>query len=369
MSINNQTNTSLQGQSGSGSFAGTESPVFSQPSTVNNPDITANYSTSFPGNLFSLIQGASLTAAGFTSTILIGKWQGFGSEQFLEVLDLSGIQELDGGLGANDFPLLNNLMGDNLVNWDGDFPSAMGSTLASISFPALTNLTGSLPSTLTFASGTSVPLNGVISIGGSVSADFSNASSINLTGLQYLGGSWTSTPPPTATDFNLSAAITIAGSISFTANVALNNFITPSLVNLGSLSVTAAGVNSVDFSSLAIVSTDLIANFAVLGELDFPAIVAIGGAITLTAPNMTDFSLGSGLLEVGGDVTMTGMSLDQPTVDGILVSLAALDGTGGTTAYSSHTVNLSGGSSSAPSATGVAAKVTLVGRSCTVTTN
>ena len=149
----------------------------------------------------------------------------------------------------------------------------------------------------------------------------------------------------------------------------LNNFITPSLVNLGSLSVTAAGVNSVDFSSLATVSADLIANFAVLGELDLPAIVGIGGAITLTAPNMTDFSLGSGLLTIGGDVTMTGMSLDQPSVDGILVSLAALDGTGGTSVYSSHTIDLSGGSSATPSATGLTAKATLVARSCTVTTN
>jgi hypothetical protein len=66
---------------------------------------------------------------------------------------------------------------------------------------------------------------------------------------------------------------------------------------------------------------------------------------------------------------MTGMKLDQASVDGILVSLAALDGTNGTTAYSNKTVNLSGGTSSAPSATGLAAKATLVGRGCTVNTN
>jgi hypothetical protein len=66
---------------------------------------------------------------------------------------------------------------------------------------------------------------------------------------------------------------------------------------------------------------------------------------------------------------MTGMALNQTSVDGILVSLAALNGTGGTTAYSSHTVNLSGGTSSTPSSIGLTAKTTLVARGCTVTTN
>ena len=72
---------------------------------------------------------------------------------------------------------------------------------------------------------------------------------------------------------------------------------------------------------------------------------------------------------IGGNVTITGAALNQASVDGILVSLAALDGTNGTTAWSSKTVNLSGGTSSTPSATGIAATATLVGRGCTVTTN
>lgn len=95
----------------------------------------------------------------------------------------------------------------------------------------------------------------------------------------------------------------------------------------------------------------------------------IGGVISITAANLQNFSFNAGLLKVGGNVTMTGMKLTQSAVDGILVSLAALDGTGGTTSYNSFTVNLSGGTSSTPSATGLTAKATLVGRGCTVTTN
>jgi hypothetical protein len=66
---------------------------------------------------------------------------------------------------------------------------------------------------------------------------------------------------------------------------------------------------------------------------------------------------------------MSGMKLDQASVNGILVSLAALDGTNGTTAYSSKTINISGGTSASPNGAGSTAKTTLQARGCTVTTN
>jgi hypothetical protein len=73
----------------------------------------------------------------------------------------------------------------------------------------------------------------------------------------------------------------------------------------------------------------------------------------------------------GGNITITGAALNQASVDGILVALAYMDGTANAPypAYSSRTVNLSGGTSSTPSATGLAAKATLVARGCTVTHN
>jgi hypothetical protein len=65
---------------------------------------------------------------------------------------------------------------------------------------------------------------------------------------------------------------------------------------------------------------------------------------------------------------MTSCALNQASVDDLLVRLAALDGTGLTTAYSSKTVTILG-TSAAPSATGLAAKATLAARGCTVTHN
>jgi len=67
-------------------------------------------------------------------------------------------------------------------------------------------------------------------------------------------------------------------------------------------------------------------------------------------------------------VALTGVAFDQTSVDNLLVALAALDGTNGTILYENHTVTITG-TSSAPSATGLAAKTTLQNRGCTVTTN
>ncbi len=110
--------------------------------------------------------------------------------------------------------------------------------------------------------------------------------------------------------------------------------------------------------SLANVGTSVAMSAASLVTFSLPGLLNVGTTFQITAANMTTFSMNSGLLSIGGNFTMTGMKLNQASVDGILVRLAALDGTGGTTAYSSHTINLSGGTSSAPSATGLAAAVT-----------
>lgn len=117
------------------------------------------------------------------------------------------------------------------------------------------------------------------------------------------------------------------------------------------------------------VGTNVLISAASLTTLSLPSLLNVGTTFQIAAAAMTTFSMNAGLLSIGGNFTITGAALNQASVDGILVSLAALDGTGGTTAYSGFTVNLSGGTSSAPSATGIAAGVTLTGRGCTVTTN
>jgi hypothetical protein len=174
---------------------------------------------------------------------------------------------------------------------------------------------------------------------------------------------------PLLTSLNLSSFASCASSMTLTL-AALTTFSMPALSYVGANFIpTLAVATSVTLTSLATIIGAFTWSSALLTTLSLPALITVGTTFAITAANMTTFSMGSTLKTIGGNFTMTGMALNQASVDGILVSLAALDGTGGTTAYSSKTVNLSGGTSSAPSATGLTAKAVLQARSCTVTTN
>lgn len=101
-----------------------------------------------------------------------------------------------------------------------------------------------------------------------------------------------------------------------------------------------------------------------------PSIEFITGTITMpsTATSLTNFTFGSSLKWCNSNFVTTSNVLNQASVDNILISLAALDGSGSTIAYSGRTVTITGGAAT-PSAAGLAAKATLVARGCTVTTN
>jgi hypothetical protein len=98
------------------------------------------------------------------------------------------------------------------------------------------------------------------------------------------------------------------------------------------------------------------------------------GPITCNSSNgaisTVNFPPAGTLLQVGGNVHFGSQALNEASVDAILVSLASLDGTNGTTAYGAgRTVTLNGGTNAAPSATGTAARAVLLGRGATVNVN
>jgi hypothetical protein len=144
----------------------------------------------------------------------------------------------------------------------------------------------------------------------------------------------------------------------------MNSLVTlnaPSLEFLGSL--TTGGGSPAALTSLT--------------TINFPALKILNGAIsitsTVTGANVTNFTFGSGLLHVGGNITITGQKLTSASVENILVRLAALDGTNGTIVFGSgRTINLSGGTSVGQSALTTAAnnaRTTLVNRGVSVTLN
>lgn len=84
---------------------------------------------------------------------------------------------------------------------------------------------------------------------------------------------------------------------------------------------------------------------------------------------VSNFTIGSTLKLMDGNVIITSNSLSQASVDNILAVLAALDGTGGTTLFGAgKTVTLTGGAFT-PSAGGLVNVGILQGRGVTVNHN
>jgi hypothetical protein len=149
-------------------------------------------------------------------------------------------------------------------------------------------------------------------------------------------------------------------------------------VDLSSLEVTEQGFScefplaeTIDLSSLVYVGGSLNCILTAAASIDLSSLETVfNGSIGLTAENLTSFALPA-LKRLDSDLFFQTITppLDEESVDGILVQLASLDGTNDTTLWENHSVDLSGGSCSPPSVTGLAAKIILEGRGCTVTVN
>lgn len=121
-----------------------------------------------------------------------------------------------------------------------------------------------------------------------------------------------------------------------------------------------------------VVEMDLqIQTHTLLTTISIPALINVGNRIVCSNnPALVTFSLPTTLKKVGGMVIdVQACALNQASVDNILVRAAALDGTAGTTLFTGGSVNVAGGTNATPSATGLAAKATLISRGCTVANN
>ena len=136
------------------------------------------------------------------------------------------------------------------------------------------------------------------------------------------------------------------------------------------------GMQSIsEFANLITINGNL--NMYNNGELEsfpsFPVLTYVSLIYSANCPSMTTCDGTGGFLPaikwVNGNVNFNGCALNQTSIDSILVKLASLDGTNGTTTFSSRTVDLSGGSNAIPSQTGLDAKSVLEGRGCNVNVN
>lgn len=145
---------------------------------------------------------------------------------------------------------------------------------------------------------------------------------------------------------NLNALVSAIGSVDFDTNVALTNLQLNALVFVSGFFSIAGCSSLVSLSLPALVQQGTVYNFyasncAVLANLNFPKWMPTNGRQLL----------------------FDGCALTQASVDHVLARCIANQG------FVSGIVNLSGGTSSAPSATGMADKATLTARGVTVLTN
>jgi hypothetical protein len=137
----------------------------------------------------------------------------------------------------------------------------------------------------------------------------------------------------------------------------------------GDVAFAAASLTELDFSALRIGLGRFNPDCAALETVDLTALEYQFGDIEINAANFTDFIWTEDVVKyVGGDFLTTNNTLNEASVDSIVKRLADLDGTNDTRIYENKTVTITGGAS-APSITGNAAVLTLIGRGCTVTTN
>ena len=187
-----------------------------------------------------------------------------------------------------------------------------------------------------------------------------------------------------ATTLNFPELVSGAGnpsSINLSGNSLLTTLNCPKLVAAGQFNMANNAVLSTINLPLLVSCTGFIipsGTMPALTSLSFPSLTTIQcstagqpfNIASTSAANLTTVSFPN-LKSLGniGSVTCTGAKLNQTTVDHILVKIAAMDGTGGTTTFSSRFISLNGGTNATPSATGLAAKATLVARGCTVINN
>ncbi len=224
------------------------------------------------------------------------------------------------GTWSSNFTSLTSMSVPNLATVDGGFGPNVEPVLTSMSFPALTTVNGN------FGIGTHVLLNSV---------NFSSLTTI--TGSLNQGSALAQ-----MTTWNLPALATVSGGITFTVGALLTTLNIPALISACTVTGTAANIQNISFST------------------------ASGGLtnVTFGTVGITKNLNGAAI------ITFAGQKMNQASVDRILAVIASLDGTNGTTSWGTgHSLVLTGGTNSTPSATGLANKAIIQARGATVTNN
>jgi hypothetical protein len=330
----------------------------------------------------TIIGGTDTTLTGVSFNNLFGVKGGFSLAtcNSLTGLNLPQLSTVIGNFSPSILPALTGFSLPQLTTVGGGFSPNIMSALTSLSAPQLTTVGGS------FGPGSMAALTG-----------------FSFPQLTTVGGAFNPTNMAALTGFSMPQLTTVGGTFNPNTMAALTGFSFPQLTVVGGLFQPSnlSSLTSISMPQLLTVGTNLQpATMASLANLNLPQLARIGGSIAMagtsvpalsgftlpsitgiasnititpTAGNFSGLFFGTGLRNAGGNVTITSQRLILPSVENILIRLAALDGTAGTTVYGAgRTVNLSGGTSAGVAALGPAAsgaRATLLARTVTVTMN
>ena len=263
--------------------------------------------------------------------------------------DFSGLAIVSGEFGpafgagntTNSFPALATVVGAFAPTFGGaettnSFPSltttgqfTVDTVATTNDFSALQSILNGIDNSYFYATAaTSLDLGALAHVTGNFTIEGASLTSVTLTAMAKVGGV-----------FGLSGGSDAIASLPL-----------PALTDIGGLSFGGCGT---------------------LASVSLPVVVNIGNNginFATGTPALTDFPVGSSLLSCAGDISMTSCALDVASVNALLVALAALDGTGGTTLYTGHNVTITGTSAS-PTGAGITAAAKLTTNGNTVTTN
>lgn len=273
----------------------------------------------------------------------------------LTTLDLPNLAVLGGNFSPTTMNALTTLTLPNLRGLGGSFRPFTMPALTTLSVPKLVYCNEFSPGIMNALTTLDAPNLKVVGIGGSsfAPAQMASLTTLSFPSLEVCRGNFGPAVFPLLTTFDFPVLKYVLGLYSFQTCQLLATMSLPSLQSVGGV------FQLTSLPSLTTLDISAMVKFA-------SNISIVAGTEALTTVTMPPVGV---LKAVGGNWVITSATLSQQSVDDILVVLAALDGTAGTTAYSNLTVTLKGTYSSPPSATGLAAKATLQARGCTVTHN
>jgi len=283
-----------------------------------------------------------------------------------------------GSVAASNLAVLATLSFPALVSTRNQFAPANIPALTTLSIPELSYVGGTFsPNIMNSLTTLSAPKLSYVHATFQPS-QMNNLTTLSIPVLSYVGVFSPQTLPALT---ELSAPnLTTCGS-GFTPNGmnALTTFSFPSLVSIGtSMSfVSFASLTSISFPALTSVgnatgTSITISSVAALTTLSLPSLATItGGSVSIAAAALANVTLPTnGTFKNGGTTfTISGAALTQTSVNNILQAYASLDGTNGTTSWV-NTLNVSGGTSAAPSNLGSTttpgSQFVCAGTTCTV---